>query len=101
PLRADMESLSFAKLMKTTRGILLLDRFIKESIRLTLMEATSVCRRVLKDFVISHRTCVREGNWISIPPKVVQDDAQLFPNPRVFNEYCFVNLEKYLAVTRM
>lgn len=42
PLRAEMQSVEFEKLSRTSQGMPLLDSFIKESTRLSPMEASEL-----------------------------------------------------------
>ena len=91
PLRAEIASPEFEKLMQTTQGMPLLDSFMKESTRLNPMEAMSGRRQALKDFSYSDGTKVRKGDWTCVPAKAILHDDAFFPDAQNFNGFRFVH----------
>ncbi|TRX87721.1 hypothetical protein FHL15_011383 [Xylaria flabelliformis] len=93
PLRKEVESPEFDKFMKTTKGLPLLDSFIKESSRLSPIEAMSGRRQALKDFVFSDGTQVKKGDWTCVPAKAVLNDESFFPSASNFEGFRFAPRE--------
>ncbi|KAI1740381.1 cytochrome P450 [Xylaria scruposa] len=93
PLRKEVESSEFDEFMKTTKGLPLLDSFIKESSRLSPIEAMSGRRQALKDFVFSDGTQVKKGDWTCVPAKAVLNDESFFPRASSFEGFRFAPRE--------
>ncbi|KAI0865027.1 cytochrome P450 [Xylaria cubensis] len=93
PLRKEVESPEFDEFMKTTKGLPLLDSFIKESSRLSPIEAMSGRRQALKDFVFSDGTQVKKGDWTCVPAKAVLNDESFFPSASSFEGFRFAPRE--------
>ncbi|KAF2704335.1 cytochrome P450 [Pleomassaria siparia CBS 279.74] len=100
PLRAEIEGPEFEALLQTTRGMPLLDSFIKESIRMNPMEAMAGRRQALKPFSFSDGTKLAKGDWTCVPVKAMLHDAQYFPDPLGFNGFRFVSPEQHPETLR-
>ncbi|KAI0842314.1 cytochrome P450 [Hypoxylon sp. FL0890] len=94
PLRKEVESSEFDIFMRTTRGLPLLDSFIKESSRLSPIEAMSGRRQALKDFAFSDGTQVKKGDWACVPAMAILHDDKYFPRARSFNGFRFAPLDR-------
>lgn len=90
-LRAEVDDeVQFQKFLETSKGLPLLDSFIKESTRLSPMEAMSGRRMALQDFTFSDGTVVKKGDWTCIPLKAMQADPAFFPSPDEFHPFRFL-----------
>ncbi|KAF5006715.1 hypothetical protein FDECE_6925 [Fusarium decemcellulare] len=90
PLRKEVEGSDFDVFMKTTKGLPLLDSFIKESARINPIESMAGRRQALKEFSFSDGTVLRKGDWACVPVKAIQSDDTYFPRPDDFFGFRFV-----------
>ncbi|CAH0051924.1 unnamed protein product [Clonostachys solani] len=89
PLRAELQA-GYAEFEKTGKGLPLLDSFIKESARLTPVEAQSTRRSALQPFMLSNGLKLEVGDWACTPVRAIMQDPEYFPNPLRFNGFRFV-----------
>ncbi|CAG8952927.1 hypothetical protein HYFRA_00007642 [Hymenoscyphus fraxineus] len=89
PLRNEIESSEFDAFMRTTKGLPLLDSFMKESSRLSPIEAMSGRRQALKDFTFTDGTQVKTGDWACVPTKAMLADEAYFPSAQSFQGFRF------------
>ncbi|KAI1390593.1 cytochrome P450 [Hypoxylon trugodes] len=94
PLRREVEGSDFEDFMKTTKGLPLMDSFIKESSRRSPIEAMSGRRQALKDFTFSDGTQIKKGDWACVPAKAILADETYFPNAAKFEGFRFAPPEK-------
>lgn len=94
PLRKEVESDQFGDFMNTTKGLPLLDSFIKESSRLSPIEAMSGRRQALKDFSFSDGTKISQGSWACVPAKAMLKDETYFPQADSFEGFRFAPRDK-------
>ncbi|KAI0114415.1 cytochrome P450 [Nemania sp. FL0031] len=94
PLRNEVESSEFDNFMRTTKGLPLLDSFIKESSRLSPIESMSGRRQALKDFAFADGTRVKKGDWACVPAKAILQDERYFPSATNFQGFRFAPPEK-------
>ncbi|KAI1114784.1 cytochrome P450 [Nemania sp. NC0429] len=94
PLRAEVESAEFDDFMRTTKGLPLLDSFIKESSRVSPIEGMSGRRQALRDFAFADGTRVKKGDWTCIPSKAILQDERYYPNARTFQGFRFAPPDK-------
>ncbi len=113
PLRKEVESSQFDDFMRTTKGLPLLDSFIKESSRLNPIESSmyslaltwiiltyflvSGRRQALKDFTFSDGTQVKKGDWACVPAKAMLNDETYFPQANSFEGFRFAPPSKIPA----
>ncbi|KAI1475139.1 cytochrome P450 [Daldinia eschscholtzii] len=96
-LRKEVESSEFDDFMRTTKGLPLLDSFIKESSRLSPIEAMSGRRQALKSFTFSDGVKIAKGDWVCVPTKAILNDATYFPHADRFEGFRFAPLDKLPA----
>ncbi|KAI0384947.1 cytochrome P450 [Hypomontagnella monticulosa] len=89
PLRKEVEGPEFDHFMSTTKGLSLLDSFMKESSRLSPIEAMSGRRQALKDYTFSDGTRVKKGDWACVPAKAILRDETHFPHATRFEGFRF------------
>ncbi|KAI1120565.1 cytochrome P450 [Nemania abortiva] len=94
PLRKEVESPEFGHFIRTTKGLPLLDSFIKESSRLSPIESISGRRQALKDFAFQDGTAVKKGDWACIPTKAILQDERYFPHATSFQGFRFAPPDK-------
>ncbi|KAJ6569230.1 cytochrome P450 [Mycena capillaripes] len=70
-----------------------LDSFIKESQRMAGNGATSMNRKVLKDFTFSDGTTVPAGCFISAASWATHNDDNVYPDAHQFKGFRFVDME--------
>ncbi|KAI0893525.1 cytochrome P450 [Annulohypoxylon nitens] len=109
PLRVELER-GYSQFERTAQGLDLLDSFIKESARLTPVEAsklqqscqtqfkrTSDCllvstrRSALQPFEFSDGTKLNVGDWACTPVRSIMQNAKNYPEPLSFNGFRFVD----------
>ncbi|KAI0890679.1 cytochrome P450 [Annulohypoxylon maeteangense] len=93
-LRKEVESSAFDEFMKTTKGLPLLDSFIKESSRLNPIEAMSGRRQALRDFEFSDGTQVKKGDWTCVPTRAMLHDETYYPHATAFEGFRFAPPDK-------
>ncbi|KAF2972271.1 hypothetical protein GQX73_g1247 [Xylaria multiplex] len=119
PLREEVESPEFDNFMRTTKGLPLLDSFIKESSRLNPIESSkstylqapvttysnrfpvSGRRQALKDFAFADGTRVEKGDWACVPAKAILRDEKYFPSAANFQGFRFAPPEKASGQVQM
>ncbi|KEY71528.1 hypothetical protein S7711_08908 [Stachybotrys chartarum IBT 7711] len=72
-------------------GLPLLDSFIKESARLTPVEAQSTRRAALRAFTFSDGTKVEVGDWACTPVRAIMQNPDFSPDPLAFNGFRFAS----------
>ncbi|KFA71335.1 hypothetical protein S40288_09118 [Stachybotrys chartarum IBT 40288] len=72
-------------------GLPLLDSFIKESARLTPVEAQSTRRAALRAFTFSDGTKVQVGDWACTPVRAIMQNPDFSPAPLAFNGFRFAS----------
>ncbi|XDG09977.1 hypothetical protein ABKA04_009592 [Annulohypoxylon sp. FPYF3050] len=93
-LREEVQSSAFDDFMKTTKGLPLLDSFIKESSRLNPIEAMSGRRQALRDFRFSDGTQVKKGDWTCVPTRAMLHDEAYYPHATTFEGFRFAPRDK-------
>jgi cytochrome P450 len=111
PLRkeVDPEGKAWIHFIDTVQGLPLLDSFMKESARLTPVEASECCtigsntsvstdtsevttrRKALKPFSFTGGKTLNTGDWACIPVQAMLQDEQFYPNATTFQGFRFVN----------
>ncbi|KAI0867248.1 cytochrome P450 [Hypoxylon argillaceum] len=99
-LREEVESSEFDNFLKTTKGLPLLDSFIKESSRLSPIESMSGRREALKDFVFSDGTRIKKGDWACVPTRAMLQDEKYFPHSSSFQGFRFAPKDKVTGNVR-
>ncbi|PSR88504.1 cytochrome P450 [Coniella lustricola] len=94
PLRKEVTGPAYDEFIATTKGLPLLDSFIKESSRLSPIESMAGRRQALKDFVFSDGTTVKKGDWTCVPTKAMQYDDAYFPSADSFEGFRFAPQDK-------
>ncbi|CAG9998323.1 unnamed protein product [Clonostachys byssicola] len=90
PLRNELVQ-GYAEFERTSVGLPLLDSFIKESARLTPVEAQSSRRSVLKPFTFSDGTKLAVGEWACTPVRSIMQNPEFYPSPLEFNGFRFAD----------
>ncbi|OTA92253.1 hypothetical protein M434DRAFT_396605 [Hypoxylon sp. CO27-5] len=98
-LRKEVEGSAFGDFMKTTKGLPLLDSFIKESSRLNPIEAMSGRRQALRDFRFADGTQVKKGDWACVPTRAMLHDETYYPHATTFEGFRFAPLDKVPIMT--
>ncbi|KAF8736293.1 hypothetical protein AX14_000501 [Amanita brunnescens Koide BX004] len=70
------------------------DSFVKESLRLSVMDVYSMTRYVVKDFTFSDGTTIPAGNMISVPLLAIHLDPEIYSNPRSFDGFRFEKMRR-------
>ncbi|KAI0409850.1 cytochrome P450 [Xylaria palmicola] len=89
PLRNELQE-RYQDFKHTAEGLPLLDSFIKESARLTPVEAMSTRRLALKPFTFSDGTFLNIGDWACTPVQALMKDPGYYPQPLEFRGFRFV-----------
>ncbi|KAI0435910.1 cytochrome P450 [Xylaria telfairii] len=89
PLRKELQD-CYEQFTHTAEGLPLLDSFIKESARLTPVEAMSTRRLALQPFTFSDGTSLSVGDWACTPVQAIMQDPQFYPQPLEFQGFRFV-----------
>ncbi|POS73986.1 ent-kaurene oxidase [Diaporthe helianthi] len=87
-LRQELHA-EYGEFERTSRGLPLLDSFIKESARLTPVESMSTRRAALETFRLSDGTTVHPGEWACTPVQSIMQSSQYFPEPMDFRGFRF------------
>ncbi|RYP38346.1 hypothetical protein DL767_002586 [Monosporascus sp. MG133] len=90
PLRIELER-DYSQFERTAQGLNLLDSFIKESARLTPVEAMSTRRSALQPFEFSDGTKLNVGDWACTPVRSIMQSAKYYPDPLSFNGFRFAD----------
>ncbi|KAK4185240.1 Ent-kaurene oxidase [Podospora australis] len=90
PIRQELLA-GYADFEKTGLGLPLLDSFIKESARITPVEAQSTRRAALRPFTLSDGTKLNVGDWACTPVRAMMHDPEFFPEPMQFNGFRFAD----------
>ncbi|KAH7310888.1 cytochrome P450 [Stachybotrys elegans] len=90
PLRKECVQ-GYAEFERTGTGLPLLDSFIKESARLTPVEAQSTRRSALQPFKLSDGTMVGVGDWACTPVRAIMQSPEFYPSPLEFNGFRFAD----------
>ncbi|RYP11200.1 hypothetical protein DL765_007853 [Monosporascus sp. GIB2] len=90
PLRKELIT-GYEEFERTSTGLPLLDSFIKESARLTPVEAQSTRRSALKPFILSDGTKLNVGEWACTPVRAIMQNPEFYPDPLVFNGFRFAD----------
>ncbi|KAL2283202.1 hypothetical protein FJTKL_10088 [Diaporthe vaccinii] len=88
PLRQELND-GYVGFEHTGLGLPLLDSFIKESARLTPVEAQSTRRSALKPFTLSDGTKLAVGDWACTPVRAIMQNPEFYPSPLQFNGFRF------------
>uniref|UniRef100_A0A0B7KLU2 Cytochrome P450 n=2 Tax=Bionectria ochroleuca TaxID=29856 RepID=A0A0B7KLU2_BIOOC len=126
PLRAELRA-EFTAFERTGKGLPLLDSFIRESARLSPVEARelfhpyhlsliakekaiirqianlpilseSTRRSALQPFTFSNGLKLEVGDWACTPVRAIMQDPEYYPNPLRFNGFRFPNPSKLTDV---
>ncbi|CAG8984288.1 hypothetical protein HYALB_00010713 [Hymenoscyphus albidus] len=90
PLREELQT-SYADFERSTKGLPLLDSFLKESARLTPVESMSVRRCALAPFTFSDGTRLAPGDWGCAPSGAINLKEEYYPSPHEFSGFRFVD----------
>ncbi|KAJ8133116.1 hypothetical protein O1611_g504 [Lasiodiplodia mahajangana] len=90
PLRRELSE-HYVQFEQTGVGLPLLDSFIKESARLTPIEAQSTRRGVLQPFTFSDGTRLGIGDWACTPARAIMQKAEYYPDPTSFHGFRFAD----------
>ncbi|KAI9155657.1 Ent-kaurene oxidase [Paramyrothecium foliicola] len=90
PLLKELKE-GYAEFERTGLGLPLLDSFIKESARLTPVEAQSTRRSALQPFTLSDGTKVNVGDWACTPVRAIMQNPEFYPDPLSFNGFRFAS----------
>ncbi|KAM7184927.1 Ent-kaurene oxidase [Rhypophila sp. PSN 637] len=90
PIRHELLA-GYADFEKTGLGLPLLDSFIKESARITPVEAQSTRRAALRPFTLSDGTKLNVGDWACTPVKAMMHNPDFFPEPLQFHGFRFAD----------
>ncbi|KAI0396783.1 cytochrome P450 [Xylariaceae sp. FL0594] len=90
PIRAELVQ-GYEQFERTGLGLPLLDSFIKESARLTPVEAQSTRRSALEPFTLSDGTKLNVGDWVCTPVRAIMQNATFYPDPLTFNGFRYAN----------
>jgi cytochrome P450 len=90
PLRQELQQ-GYAEFERTGTGLPLLDSFIKESARLTPVEAQSTRRSALQPFKLSDGTKLEVGDWACTPVRAIMQNPEFYPSPLEFNGFRFAD----------
>jgi len=88
PIREEIRT-QYSDYESTTRGLPLLDSFIKESARLSPVESQSCRRRAIAPFALSDGTKLSVGDWACTPVTSMMQDAKWYPSPLQFSGFRF------------
>ncbi|KAK4446672.1 cytochrome P450 [Podospora aff. communis PSN243] len=88
PIREEIRT-QYSSYEATTRGLPLLDSFIKESARLSPVESQSCRRRAIAPFTLSDGTKLSPGDWACTPVTSMMQDAKWYPSPLEFSGFRF------------
>ncbi|KAF4633231.1 hypothetical protein G7Y89_g4888 [Cudoniella acicularis] len=88
PLRRELQC-GYADFERTATGLPLLDSFIKESARLTPVEAQSTRRSALQPFSLSDGTRLEVGDWACTPVRAIMTNPTFYPTPLDFHGFRF------------
>ncbi|KAK6212824.1 hypothetical protein LQW54_004913 [Pestalotiopsis sp. IQ-011] len=88
PLRAELAQ-GYEEFQKTGSGLPLLDSFIKESARLTPVEAQSMRRCALQPFALADGTRLAPGEWACTPVRAIMQSPEFYPSPMQFHGFRF------------
>ncbi|KAF2177798.1 cytochrome P450 [Zopfia rhizophila CBS 207.26] len=91
PLRKELEGAQYTEFEKTSRGLPLLDSFIRESARLTPVESQSTRRCALQPFTLSDGSKLNVGDWACTPVRAIMQDPRHYPSPLDFNGFRFAD----------
>jgi cytochrome P450 len=91
PLRDEIASDEWTKLIKDARGMPRLDSFLKESSRLWAADGISVRRTALRDIILRDGTVVKKGEWICVPAQSIARDDTFFPLAKTFSGFRFAD----------
>ncbi|KAF8702620.1 hypothetical protein AX14_014402 [Amanita brunnescens Koide BX004] len=70
------------------------DSFVKESLRLSVIDAYGLKRQVMKDFTFSDGTTIPAGNLISVPLLPIHLDPEIYDNPKTFDGFRFEKMRR-------
>lgn len=76
----------------------LLDSFISESSRISPLDAVSVRRKALGDFMFTDGTTVSKGDWVCFPQAAMMRDEKYWESPSAFHGFRFASNEAIAAV---
>ncbi|MCJ1454187.1 hypothetical protein MMC28_004538 [Mycoblastus sanguinarius] len=84
-LRTESGSLAYGNFKTCAEGLVLMDSFIKECVRINPIDAISCRRKVLSPFEFSDGTRLSPGDWACVPQQAMWLDPKNFPNPHRFD----------------
>ncbi|KAI0449783.1 cytochrome P450 [Xylaria acuta] len=92
PLRQEIQKqlAEGGELQPDLEGLILLDSFIKESIRCNNVDAISCRRKALRDVTLQDGSVVKRGDWVCIPQRAMMHNSSRYANPEVFDGRRFV-----------
>ncbi|KAF8736329.1 hypothetical protein AX14_000503 [Amanita brunnescens Koide BX004] len=70
------------------------DSFVKESLRLSVIDSFSLTRQVMKDFTFSDGTTVPAGNLVSVPMLQIHLDPEIYSDPKTFDGFRFEKMRR-------
>ncbi|KAF8621411.1 hypothetical protein AX15_007823 [Amanita polypyramis BW_CC] len=71
-----------------------LDSFVKESMRLSGIDAYGLKRKVMKDFTFSDGTMIPAGNLIAVAMRPIHLDSEYYKDPTTFDAFRFEKMRK-------
>ncbi|KAN0130728.1 Cytochrome P450 [Lactarius tabidus] len=101
PLRHDVET-AVAEEGWTKAGMdkmLKVDSFLRESQRINVVGTYGLTRCALRPFTFSNGVTIPAGTAISTPISAIHTDGEIYPNPKKFDGFRFVNLREHDGVT--
>lgn len=66
-----------------------MDSFMKESLRLHPLTFATFEHWALQAFTLSNGQCIPKGTILEIPSDAISSDAEIFPDPDIFNPWRF------------
>ncbi|KAL9122062.1 MAG: hypothetical protein Q9187_001387, partial [Circinaria calcarea] len=91
PLRREIETMFQGPEKNYYKHMPLLESFLRESARLSPLDALSVQRKALKAFRFSDGSYVPKGNLVAVAQQCLMKDPKYYHNPMEFNGFRFVN----------
>ncbi|KAI0200207.1 cytochrome P450 [Astrocystis sublimbata] len=99
PLRKEVDSHYGEFEQNGTKGLPLLDSFIKESARLTPVESMSTRRFATRPFSLSDGTKLAVGDWACTPVRAMMQSSEHYPQPLEFNGFRFASRDDIAAAS--
>ncbi|GLA74925.1 hypothetical protein AtubIFM55763_006177 [Aspergillus tubingensis] len=72
----------------------LMDSFLRESARLSPLDALSIQRVALSPYTFADGTHVPTGNLVAVPQEAIMQDPEHYPDPKKFDPYRFLAVDE-------